>query len=967
MTLRETGAAKVNIEPVPADSKPKIAPVEDGGVKRNSQSEGWRSDGTITNKASEGVNATQTMEEHIEALEHALETGNMADVVNRYSREAFHDAATLPAVTLMNHGRFEDLSMNDIKDLFRTLDNDDSGYLDFEEVALLLKEVLSPPCSDEQIDLVYELTDKNDTGVTPEELKRALTAGPLKEHLKRLQRGNQLRIQFEKSLGVNAKVKRDLLIDWLNYIINRDDAFRTLPVSLVYISIFIFIVITHLKVFERQQLENGLAGWMEGYGGALTGPYLKDHVADVPSTYDWLTKSGLPAVLGTCSESIAGDKSTRTCPVGARGVLVGDVNLKQVKEDGSEPSVWLLDSDPAQVHLAMTPGDYLGASIAALNHLQNINWAGIDTDKLSLRFDTYQREAEMFATTEIVVVFDEYGFVTVNAYSTAVVVKPYPSAVGPLVAMIIADVIYCIFNLVPMFKETKDLIAGMRQMGWVDGFRDYWAFWNVVDWVGICIGIVNAQMWIQAVFAAQADEIQSLLHEVDDKKQLTARGKSLDVTSLEAFQDKLGTIISLYFAGHMIFGTQTLAILLKFFKAFQANPRLQLVTATMLKASSDIFHFSVVFLAVFLGFAVTGHILFGNDLAQFRSFGISLDTSFIVLMGDFGWYEEAANSDKAMGSGIPFAVVLIWFWAYMVFVLLILINMLLAIILEHYGELSGQVNSRPDACTLIQQTNNYFRQAKETKGFLSPDTLVNQLEDDDTPCHEAEEVTAASLKEAWPDMKTEQVDWLMAYLKEEARNNMSEQDDEAIQKLKTLEEQVEQIANDIHVVKLNVAVSTSKIRGEVAHPGHAPPSPSNPRARKTPTGKKSTMGFENPPPPGGIQDQVEGLTQKINASIKDLNWKIGGATEKLVQQGVSLEGTAMQFLRASQTQVGGQMIDARNFSRQSTMTANTGLIAARENSAVGQQLMALPPGTALAGRQQPTVVAASATTLTAPV
>merc|ERR1719230_1925350 len=100
-------------------------------------------------------------------------------------------------------------------------------------------------------------------------------------------------------------------------------------------------------------------------------------------------------------------------------------------------------------------------------------------------------------------------------------------------------------------------------------------------------------------------------------------------------------------------GAATVAILMKFFKAFQANPRLQLVTNTLVRAGSDIFHFSVVFLAVFLGFAVTGHILLGNDILQFRSFSNSIDTCFIVLMGEFGWYESVSNTDDSLSSGLP--------------------------------------------------------------------------------------------------------------------------------------------------------------------------------------------------------------------------------------------------------------------------------------------------------------------------
>merc|ERR1719161_3067917 len=122
---------------------------------------------------------------------------------------------------------------------------------------------------------------------------------------------------------------------------------------------------------------------------------------------------------------------------------------------------------------------------------------------------------------------------------------------------------------------------------------------------------------------------------------------TLSTAALEDVQDKFNAIMSLFFKMHLAMGGAAISIMLKFFKAFQANPRLQLVTNTLVKAGSDIFHFSVVFLAVFLGFAVTGHILLGNDLVQFRSFSNSIDTCFIVLMGEFGWYDDVSHVDDS--------------------------------------------------------------------------------------------------------------------------------------------------------------------------------------------------------------------------------------------------------------------------------------------------------------------------------
>merc|ERR1739848_929254 len=94
----------------------------------------------------------------------------------------------------------------------------------------------------------------------------------------------------------------------------------------------------------------------------------------------------------------------------------------------------------------------------------------------------------------------------------------------------------------------------------------------------------------------------------------------------------------------------------------------------------------IVFMVIFASFALVGHILFGQDLPEFMSFGDSMMTSFHVLMGEFGWYAEFYIAPTGFGSGMPAAFLTIWFLTYMTFVLLVLLNMLLAVILERYTQ-----------------------------------------------------------------------------------------------------------------------------------------------------------------------------------------------------------------------------------------------------------------------------------------
>jgi len=71
----------------------------------------------------------------------------------------------------------------------------------------------------------------------------------------------------------------------------------------------------------------------------------------------------------------------------------------------------------------------------------------------------------------------------------------------------------------------------------------------------------------------------------------------------------------------------------------------------------------------------------------------------------------------------------------------------------------------------------YFEQKRKTKTHIRLEHILSLLEDDDTPCHTEEEVTQESLLAAFPTMKQEQAEFLMTWLKKEARRKAKSGDE----------------------------------------------------------------------------------------------------------------------------------------------------------------------------------------------
>lgn len=144
-------------------------------------------------------------------------------------------------------------------------------------------------------------------------------------------------------------------------------------------------------------------------------------------------------------------------------------------------------------------------------------------------------------------------------------------------------------------------------------------------------------------------------------------------------------------------------VMLRLFKSFAAQPRLAVVTATLTTAGQDMVHFFIVFTSVYICMAVNGVLLFGQDLEDFSTFDRSFHTCFRAMFGDWDW--DAMQEVGRILAGI-------WFWIFMLVMVVILLNMLLAILMDAYGEVKQHAGN---AVTLQRQISEMIRRRKMFK------------------------------------------------------------------------------------------------------------------------------------------------------------------------------------------------------------------------------------------------------------
>eukprot|EP00929_Paragymnodinium_shiwhaense_P061028 TRINITY_DN30467_c0_g1_i1.p1 TRINITY_DN30467_c0_g1~~TRINITY_DN30467_c0_g1_i1.p1 ORF type:complete len:1197 (-),score=178.39 TRINITY_DN30467_c0_g1_i1:179-3769(-) len=136
-----------------------------------------------------------------------------------------------------------------------------------------------------------------------------------------------------------------------------------------------------------------------------------------------------------------------------------------------------------------------------------------------------------------------------------------------------------------------------------------------------------------------------------------------------------------------------------FFKAFAAQPRMAVVTRALEKSIVDLLHFGLVFLSIFLAFAVAGGILWGMKLDYFATLTRAMLSVFLIMLGAFE-YDELESAGRVEAC--------IWFFSCQIGLGLLLLNLLLAMVLEAYTAVATESKHAP---SLIQETRETVKHA----------------------------------------------------------------------------------------------------------------------------------------------------------------------------------------------------------------------------------------------------------------
>lgn len=191
-----------------------------------------------------------------------------------------------------------------------------------------------------------------------------------------------------------------------------------------------------------------------------------------------------------------------------------------------------------------------------------------------------------------------------------------------------------------------------------------------------------------------------------------------------------------------------LILMFRFFTAFYAQPRLGVVTSTLQASVVDILHFLIVMLPTFMAYSISACFIFGRRMKEFSTFHSSIGVCFKMIMeAEYDWEELSAEH---------YWTAALWTWTFMLLVVVIMLNMVLAIVMDVY-RVKHQAAGNSE--TVFVSLFNLYTRFRHFRVWVSNGALIDG-------CSTMKElITRADMLKAFPGMCDEQLDVLFASVK----------------------------------------------------------------------------------------------------------------------------------------------------------------------------------------------------------
>mmetsp|Transcript_53689 Transcript_53689/g.125139 ORF Transcript_53689/g.125139 Transcript_53689/m.125139 type:complete len:839 (-) Transcript_53689:163-2679(-) len=344
----------------------------------------------------------------------------------------------------------------------------------------------------------------------------------------------------------------------------------------------------------------------------------------------------------------------------------------------SERQEWILKDDRSIVQQLVDMED----GCATNNGTCNCNWCASQTPpspwltertrRIEVAMVSFNAEYGLLTLTGVNVWIARGGRMRKRVELMSLWINFSQPTAANLPALVFAAIwLLCLLYI--FFNELVEIVYAIRnaESRWHRALlEDYIGLWNIVDWMSISVAVLVLVMY--AGLATETAELQRQLGRLQAESPLE---RQMQVGRVATFYEAVEAVSTEEKRFRLTLCFYPMLLMLRLFKSFAAQPRLAVVTDTIKLASQDLLHFGIVSVAVLACLCLNAVLLFGRDEEAFGNLFRSLHSSFRMMFGDWDWEPMERVSRTAA---------YLWFTMFMVLVVIILLNMLLAIILDNY-------------------------------------------------------------------------------------------------------------------------------------------------------------------------------------------------------------------------------------------------------------------------------------------
>ena len=425
-------------------------------------------------------------------------------------------------------------------------------------------------------------------------------------------------------------------------------------------------------------------------------------------------------------QSVANSKrfTNQLYPEGASG------NAKvasQVFSDGGKPFAFHSDtSGRYPVFMDINIDSARAQNI--IKYIQSGYFIDFQTKSVEVKFMTYNGNTGFFGLVHITFGFQPDGKVAVSEKIRIVDVNTYnnTSEVGFRFFLELIFILAMIFESIWEFAELVQ--ARLHRGSFLLYFK---SLWNYIDVVTIIMQFVQIGMWIDLNahytinFAPQRryavyESLTSNARYLYTGKNMSSLASSPGLEMLRTEMETLETIANLRENIRRFSVLCIVLNVLRMLKLLDFQPRLGLVTQTIERAKNDLLHFVLVFALINTVYAVCGVVIFGEISASFSTISKSMETVILLFMQGNIETIHYEMRESSMENVWQF-----YFFSFVLINVFIMLNILLAILVDAYIEVRSAASFSPG---IVEELVSLAQSSIRSKESMSDKDLGVMIE-----------------------------------------------------------------------------------------------------------------------------------------------------------------------------------------------------------------------------------------------